>query len=138
MMPGLSLARLWARSDRRLSDRRAAPHRAHPALLQNVEFRSGIEFLRGIEELVVVASVILGLIHRGVGATQERLGFARIIGKYGHSDAGGYTQLMFADSVRRLQRAEKLFRTSHGVLDMDYVGQQDDEFVAALPAHRVG
>ena len=90
------------------------------------------------EELIVVASAVFRLVHRKVGIFEQSLGVDCVIRIRDDPDAGGDINRVLADLVRLVQRHQDLLGADARVFGVHHLGQQDHEFIAALPAHRVG
>ena len=98
--------------------------------------RAHVHVLR--EELVIVAPFFLGVVHRGIGILDQRfriLGVGRV---HADADAGRHMQLVFANRMWHRQRSQYLVGGQGSVFHMLVRRYQDYEFVATLPAHRIG
>src|ERR1700692_3112013 len=83
-----------------------------------------------LEELVTVASSVLGVVHRSIRFLQERLCVGAVIRIGDNTDAPSYMQLMLLNLVRFPQRPEYFLRSDGCILCVLYFPQQDHEFIA--------
>ena len=81
--------------------------------------------------------IFLGLVHRGVGVLDERLGIEAVVRIQAHADAGRDVQLVMVDGMRLGDRTQHSSRGDGRILQLFHLRKQHDEFIAALPAHRV-
>jgi hypothetical protein len=89
------------------------------------------------EKLVVVAPIVLCLVHRGIRVLDQRLRIRAVIGIHANADAGGDVQIVLIDGVSLPHRLQHPLRHDRGIFRSLHFREQRDEFVAALPAHRV-
>ena len=90
------------------------------------------------EELVVVPADGLRVVHRRVGVLQERGEFGAVLRVDRDADRGGDRKVHPVDREGFRDDFEHLPGDSRDVARLGDVLQQQDEFVAALPAHGVG
>ena len=57
----------------------------------------GARVHRRLEELIALAAVFLGLVHRGVGVLDQRLGIQAVVGVDADADADGDVQIVLVD-----------------------------------------
>ena len=92
----------------------------------------------GPEKLVVVASRVFRLIHGEIGVAQQSFGIRSIARKRGDADARGDAQVVSGDAMRRVERDDDLLRAERRIVRVHDVGEQHEELVSALTAHRIG
>ena len=90
-----------------------------------------------LEELVIVASQFLGVVHRRIGVLHHRLHGAAVVGIDADADAEADMDFVPVDEMRRGDGNKQLFGDMGRILRLLDVGQQDDELVAAVAADRV-
>lgn len=83
------------------------------------------------EKLIHVATICLGVIHRGIGVLHHGFNVFAVIRIDADPDAQGDMQLLAADGVWQGEGGEQLFRHQRRILWPADFGQQDHEFVAA-------
>ena len=69
----------------------------------------GADVHGGLEKLITLAAVFLGLIHGGVGVLDERLGVQAVVGIDADADAGGDVQIVLARWNARPRRSSAFF-----------------------------
>ncbi len=84
-----------------------------------------------------VASVVFGIIHRGIRALDQRFGILPVIGENADADACIHVQVVMRDGMRRRKRCVDLFGMSRRIPRVFDLGEHDHEFVSALAAHCV-
>ncbi len=110
--------------------------RAAQAVLERDPLQ-GLGVHDGVEELVVVAALLLGLVHGGIRALDERLGVDAVLGEDADSDRCGDVELAPFDMEGIADGFEDLLGDERGVLGMTELGQEQRELVAAEAGHRV-
>ena len=108
---------------------------AQPALQGQALQGGGVHV--GSVELVAVAALLLGAVHRGVGVLHQRLRVPAVLRVEADADAGRHEQLLVLLQEGLAQRVEHLVRHLGRVHRRGDVGQQQRELVAAQPRHRV-
>ncbi len=81
-------------------------------------------------ELELIASLLLGPIHREVGIGHELLGIRAVAGNDRYADAGGHHQLLPGHRDGSPQLFENLFSDVAGVFRLADVVEQDRELIA--------
>jgi hypothetical protein len=97
----------------------------------------GLEIHFRFEELEIVVAIFLGMVNGGVGIFDERFGvftFARVDTD---TDAAFDMEIMPGNGVWGGEGKNNLTGTGGGVSGMS-LGEQDDEFIAALAADGIG
>ena len=84
-----------------------------------------------------VAAVLLAFVHRGVGVLEQGFGVFAVVGKDGDAEAAGNQHLGAVDDEGLGQALQHLARHQFRVMGVVKVGQDDREFVAAEPGHRI-
>ena len=92
--------------------------------------------LRG-EEAEGIAAVLLAFVHGGVGVLEQGFGVFAVVGKDGDAEAAGNQHLGAVDDEGLGQALQHLARQQLRVMGVVKVGQDDREFVAAEPGHRI-
>ena len=90
-----------------------------------------------LEELNIITPVLLGVVHREVRVLQQCVRVHAVVRISGDTDAAGDVQIVLVDRMGRGKRRQYFFGTDVCILWMRYVREQDDEFIAPLPADRV-
>ena len=90
-----------------------------------------------LEKLTVVASILLGVIHRKISVLDQCLAIHTVFGIGHDADARRDMQFVMIDPVRSAQGLEHLVGTYGRVVRVCHFGKQDHEFIAALAADRV-
>ena len=90
------------------------------------------------KKLEIVATFLLGAVHRGIRILDQGFRILTVRGIDTDADAGGHKQLVFVQSVRSGQCCENFIGDRGRIFSKPVLGHQDHEFVAPLPAHRVG
>ena len=88
-------------------------------------------------ERVASRARLLGAVHGGVGAVDERGGVGAVLGIDADAQAPRERERVRADLRRHGQRVDDLPRDRGGVARLRHLGEEDDELVAAVAAHRV-
>ncbi len=89
------------------------------------------------EELIVIAPLVLGVIHRGIGGAHQRVGVFAVIRIQADADAAGEMQVMLLHDEGFADRVEHLGGDPNGVVTPGESRQVDDEFIASQPRHAV-
>ena len=89
------------------------------------------------KELVVIASLVLGVVHRGVRALDQRLRIGAVVGVDADANTRGDMEFLLGDTVRCRQRQEHLFRTEGRILCALDLRKQYHELIPALAAHGI-
>ena len=82
-------------------------------------------------ELEVVAAIVLGAVHGGVGVADQAFGDDPVVRVDGDADAGGHQKSLAVELVGLGQRLAEAPRDIGGISDAVELRQQDDELVAA-------
>ena len=98
----------------------------------------GAHIQLGLEELVAVPPLVLGMVQRHVGTLQQRLRILAVVGVDADADADGDVELVIGERERPREGCDDLLRAHGRVLGVLQLRQHDHEFVPALPADRVG
>ena len=88
-------------------------------------------------ELVVVATGVLGPIHRRVGVAHQRLRIGAVVRIDSDADAGGDEELAFADDEGNLQRLQNFLGDLGCVLHLIDPRNEQRELVTAKAGHGV-
>ena len=110
--------------------------RAQAILERDAPLDRGVHVL-GVE-VEAVAAALLGVVHRGVGALEQRLGVLRVAREGGDADAAADRGALLAELQRLAERGDELARDGGGVELVAEVGEQHGELVAAEPRGGVG
>src|ERR1700683_1984891 len=97
----------------------------------------GMETHFPVKELVIVAPVFLGVIHRRVGILDQRVSILAGFGECTDPDACGDVKSMFSNSVNLFQFRDDLFSADGGIGCVSDFRKQDHKFIPALAADRV-
>ncbi|MNP27422.1 hypothetical protein D3C76_1203320 [compost metagenome] len=92
---------------------------------------------RHIEQVVAIASTLLGHVQRLIGMPHQGVGIFIVEGEQGHPDAGADTDLALPDRVRRGNRLEHPLQCQLQLCRVLYVTQDQHELIARKPRHRV-
>ena len=90
-----------------------------------------------LEEPIVVAPTVLGVVHREIRMLQQCLGLRAVIGVGDDSNACGEMQILLVDAMRRAQGEEYFLGGDGRIRRLGHFGEQDHEFIASLPADGV-
>ena len=88
-------------------------------------------------EGIAAGAGLLGPVHRRIGAVDQRHRVGTVLGIDADAQAARERQRVAADVGRQRQRVEDLLGDGSGIAGARHLGEQDDELVAAVPAHRV-
>src|SRR5690606_13549598 len=89
-------------------------------------------------ELEGIPPVLLGMVHGDIGVLDQRFGVGTVIGPDADADADRQVQLMAIQLVRLGQAGDDLFGDVAELGRTAGLGQQQNEFIAALPADGIG
>src|ERR1700728_4205707 len=92
----------------------------------------------GLEELVSVASTVLGVVHREICILQQRLCIRSIIRISDYSDAPRDMQFVPVYVVGFAQRLKDFFRCRGRILRLPYFPKQNHKFITPPTADGVG
>src|ERR1700733_5338005 len=91
----------------------------------------------GLEKLVIIPPIALGIQHCDVCVLDERLCVRPVIRVDSDSHAQSYLQIMLLDAVGHAYDGEDMLRGMGGICCMRHRRQEDHKFVAALAANRI-
>ena len=91
----------------------------------------------GRKKLGIVASAVLGVVHRQVGILDQGFRVLPVGRVKADADTGRHVQSVAGDVMRFGQRGDDLVGAFCRVNGLSDFGQHDDEFIAANPAHGV-
>ena len=123
--------------DRLVVDHQLIVEQRAPQAVLEGDPQQSLGIYNGVEELVVVSSFSLCLIHGRVGILDERLGLLAVFGVEADSDAGGDEELATFHGKGMLYGLEDLLGHARGILGMGELRQQKCELVAAEAGHGV-
>ena len=87
--------------------------------------------------MVVVAAVLFGVVHGGIGMLQQFSALFPVVREEGDAYAGGDLQFMAVYEAGPCDGFQQLFRDAGNIVHFFYVGQHQYELVAAQAAHGV-
>ena len=93
--------------------------------------RGGVH--RAAVELIVVASLIFGKVHRRACVLDQGLGVVSIERVESQADADGHEDFLFGDAERLAQFLQQASRNLRGVVIVRELGNQQAELIAAKP-----
>ena len=91
----------------------------------------------GLEKLVTLAAIFLGLIHGGVRVLDEGLGVQAVVGIDADANAGGDVQIVLVDGMSVRDGLQHSSRGDRSILGLLHFRKQHDEFIASLAADGV-
>src|SRR5260221_4167063 len=91
-----------------------------------------------LEELEIVAPAFLCVVHRRVRILDQRFGIFSVFRVDANTDAAIDMEVWSLNGAGCAERMKYFFRTPGRVFRMSDLRKQDDEFISALTAHRVG